>query len=147
MTKIYIHSNVTFFPSVEFQTLESIRCMTFRGFSEDTTEDDLISIGFIPVEKPEGSQPLGTILVINRTEPGDYSALWMNYVEYTELLDDARYDSIIRNTRNALLKESDWTQINDAPVDKQAWAEYRQLLRDITQQEGFPRNISWPIKP
>lgn len=53
----------------------------------------------------------------------------------------------VREERNRLLKESDWTQVLDAPVDRQAWAVYRQSLRDITLQESFPLNIIFPIKP
>ena len=53
----------------------------------------------------------------------------------------------IRNERNSLLVASDWTQVLDAPVDQDAWAEYRQALRDITSQEGFPHNVVWPTKP
>jgi hypothetical protein len=49
--------------------------------------------------------------------------------------------------RNKLLLESDWTQLPDAPVNKQAWAEYRQALRDITHQTGFPTKIEWPLAP
>ena len=53
----------------------------------------------------------------------------------------------IRNTRNQLLSDSDWTQIADAPVDATAWATYRQALRDVTSQVGFPYDITWPNKP
>ena len=37
----------------------------------------------------------------------------------------------MRNHRNRLLAQSDWTQVADAPVDQQAWATYRQALRDF----------------
>jgi hypothetical protein len=50
----------------------------------------------------------------------------------------------IRLTRNQLLKDTDWTQVLDAPIDRTAYATYRQALRDITLQEGFPLNIEWP---
>ena len=60
---------------------------------------------------------------------------------------DAEAAKGIRTERNRLLSESDWTQVIDAPVDQDAWAEYRQALRDITSQEGFPRNVVWPTKP
>lgn len=53
----------------------------------------------------------------------------------------------VRSERNALLSLSDWTQVADAPVNKSAWATYRQALRDITQQSGFPNNVIWPTKP
>lgn len=52
-----------------------------------------------------------------------------------------------RAQRDRLLSESDWTQVLDAPVDKSAWATYRQALRDIPQQAGFPVAITWPVKP
>jgi hypothetical protein len=52
-----------------------------------------------------------------------------------------------RQKRNTLLVESDWTQIEDVPVDKIAWQEYRQLLRDVTIQPDFPTVIIWPDKP
>ena len=52
-----------------------------------------------------------------------------------------------RAQRNALLSASDWTQLSDAPVDQIAWANYRQALRGLTDQEGFPLSITWPEKP
>jgi hypothetical protein len=59
----------------------------------------------------------------------------------------ARLPDLIREQRNALLKNSDWTQIPDCTVDKQAWAEYRQALRDITAQAGFPTDVVFPTPP
>jgi hypothetical protein len=53
----------------------------------------------------------------------------------------------VRSQRNQLLSESDWTQVADAPVDKAAWATYRQALRDVTQQAGFPWDVQWPVAP
>lgn len=53
----------------------------------------------------------------------------------------------VRQQRNNLLAASDWTQLPDAPVDQTAWAAYRQALRDVTDQEGFPANVVWPDKP
>src|SRR6056297_2262065 len=58
-----------------------------------------------------------------------------------ELTEDARL------YRTLYLSRSDWTQLPDAPVDQAAWAEYRQALRDVPQQEGFPDNIVWPTEP
>lgn len=59
-----------------------------------------------------------------------------------------RWDEV-RVTRNRLLTESDWTQLDDAPFDstkKSLWKKYRQDLRDITKQSD-PFNITWPVKP
>lgn len=72
-------------------------------------------------------------------------------VKYAEVqLDEAETKALadsVRADRNRLLTESDWTQVADAPVDKAAWAQYRQALRDVTEQPGFPYNVSWPVKP
>tara|TARA_R110000868_G_scaffold272773_2_gene532018 strand:- start:6079 stop:6534 length:456 start_codon:yes stop_codon:yes gene_type:complete len=53
----------------------------------------------------------------------------------------------VRAERNAKLAELDWTQLADTPVDQSAWATYRQALRDISAQAGFPWTIEWPTQP
>ena len=53
--------------------------------------------------------------------------------------------NVIREERNRLLGDCDWTQLPDAPVDAAVWAVYRQALRDITSQAN-PFNIVWPEK-
>jgi hypothetical protein len=60
---------------------------------------------------------------------------------------DAEQAKSVRQQRGEKLKDSDWTQVADAPVDKAAWAVYRQALRDVTQQSGFPWTIEWPTQP
>jgi len=60
---------------------------------------------------------------------------------------DAEFAANARSQRDTLLTQTDWTQVADAPVDKAAWAAYRQALRDIPQQIGFPTTITWPEKP
>ena len=53
----------------------------------------------------------------------------------------------MRVIRNSLLVTSDWTQLPDVPQKiKDSWAVYRQALRDVPQQTGFPKNITWPIE-
>jgi hypothetical protein len=56
----------------------------------------------------------------------------------------------MRRQRDALLVACDWTQGNDSPLSittKTAWATYRQALRDVPAQSGFPDNITWPATP
>jgi len=60
---------------------------------------------------------------------------------------DAEQANSVRTSRNDKLKDCDWTQITDATVDKTAWATYRQALRDVTAQAGFPWTITWPDAP
>ena len=66
--------------------------------------------------------------------------------EYAAGADD-RAAAEIRTERDAKLTESDWTQVADAPVDQAAWATYRQALRDIPDQAGFPNEVNWPTAP
>ena len=60
---------------------------------------------------------------------------------------DAEQAKSVREQRKTKLAESDWTQVADAPVDKTAWATYRQALRDVPSQAGFPWEITWPTQP
>lgn len=53
----------------------------------------------------------------------------------------------IRNKRNYLLSESDWTQVADAPGDKAVWAIYRQALRDLPASGSDPDALTWPTAP
>ncbi len=65
----------------------------------------------------------------------------------------AEYDSAaeeVRRRRNALLTASDWTQAADSPLPdemRSAWAVYRQALRDITDTESFPYDVTFPDEP
>ena len=52
----------------------------------------------------------------------------------------------VRAARDRALSASDWTQVADAPVDQEAWATYRQALRDIPSQVGFP-DVDLPLEP
>ena len=60
---------------------------------------------------------------------------------------DAEQASAVRQSRSDRLADCDWTQVADSPVDKAVWATYRQALRDITTQDGFPWSVTWPDAP
>lgn len=62
-----------------------------------------------------------------------------------ELLEEA-WD-FLRAERNSRLSSSDWTQNPDSPVDKSAWATYRQALRDLPANTTDPQNPVWPVPP
>ena len=65
---------------------------------------------------------------------------------YRQSIDD-KQATAIRSERDSLLSQTDWTQVLDAPVDRTAWAAYRQALRDVPAQAGFPWEVTWPTKP
>jgi hypothetical protein len=73
------------------------------------------------------------------------SPTFLNFNE-TEIPDDWYFERL-RLWRDAQLKASDWTQIEDAPTDKAAWATYRQALRDLPSQSNDPSKLVFPIAP
>ena len=59
---------------------------------------------------------------------------------------DDRTAAEVRRQRNAFLSETDWMANSDVTMSDE-WRTYRQALREITSQEGFPNDITWPTKP
>ena len=91
------------------------------------------SVGPVFTDRPaEGDQPAKTAA----EQMAEYKAM-----------KDAEQAKGVRNTRNDKLKECDWTQLADSTADKTAWATYRQALRDVPTQAGFPWNVQWPDQP
>lgn len=59
---------------------------------------------------------------------------------------DAAKSASIRLERDSLLADTDWTGLTDVTMSAEM-AAYRQALRDITAQVGFPHSVNWPVKP
>lgn len=74
-----------------------------------------------------------------------YSVADMN--DEAKAATDAAQAQLVREQRNQKLKDSDWSQLLDTPVDKDAWAAYRAELRNLPTQAGFPWDITWPETP
>ena len=54
----------------------------------------------------------------------------------------------LRDKRDNLLRKSDWTQGADVPTSlKSKWTDYRQNLRNLPAQSGFPDSVTWPTQP
>lgn len=70
---------------------------------------------------------------------------WINMAKELEY---KKLANAIRDKRNTLLSETDWTQTMDAPLDTddvEKYKVYRQALRDIPEQGEFPYDVEWPI--
>lgn len=65
---------------------------------------------------------------------------------FPDATNDQKWDQI-KLWRNAQLAASDWTQLPDAPVDKTAWATYRQALRDLPSQGVIADEAVFPVAP
>lgn len=69
-----------------------------------------------------------------------------NEAAYRQRIDDEAAERV-RADRDKRLADSDWTQLADNTADTNAWAAYRQALRDLTSTAGFPHDVTWPTEP
>lgn len=123
------------------------------SFPDVLTPDVIAGLGYDPVL--EGPQP--TLIppyqyaqrdgVVNRNGQWFTNYIAVTPDDETKARMDAEQSQRVRDDRNKRLADCDWTQLPDAPVDHAAWAAYRQALRDVTAQPGFPWDIQWPAQP
>lgn len=110
------------FESVGWQGVIAMRFGSAKGW-EEVPDDVHVHIGMVKEDDGTFSQ-----LVIREAPP----------------------TLMARNLRDAKLRESDWSALTDAPLtpeQRQQWAYYRQALRDVPRQPGFPVNFDWPQMP
>lgn len=88
----------------------------------------------------------GTVVDLPTKPDGEFYNF--DYDLYQWVQDTATLAAKIVFERNKLLVNSDWTQLADVPLTNKAeWANYRQELRDIPEQQGYPVNVVWPVAP
>jgi hypothetical protein len=142
-----------------------------------TAETYPFSIGQLRKDNPQVSFPKNptdallasyNVFPVTRTERPEYDSVSQNLTEATPALiagvwtqmwttSDATPEEIeqrtadlassVRAQRDDMLAASDWSQLTDAPVDQATWAAYRQALRDVPEQPGFPLTVNWPSEP
>jgi hypothetical protein len=83
---------------------------------------------------------------INQTQDNLVRA-WFSWQNDPTSIDDQTVLDVIRWRRVGLLNMCDWTQIPDSTADKEAWATYRQQLRDLPSSNANPRLIVFPTPP
>lgn len=103
--------------------------------------------GVIPfTANPEDKSNPSSKEIFDRCVAGDFGAIAEYQLPEPPTDDEIAFE--IRFTRNRLLLASDWTQLPDVPqTTKDLWAAYRQALRGITEQSGFPQTVTWPTAP
>jgi hypothetical protein len=120
----------------------------------DTMSDDLLAQwNIFPVfEAPTPAFDDRTEKVELKTEPILVGGSWIiewNVISKTNE-EIAAYDQkvidFIKTERNRLLSETDWMALSDNTLTLE-WINYRQALRDVPQQSGFPYNVVWPTRP
>ena len=99
------------------------------------------TFGWIPYTTSENDHGLGKEIWDNRDN--------LDIAEYEGLSDEILANQI-RAKRDSLLEQTDYLVTSDYPIEPDRLAKvkiYRQALRDIPEQSGFPRSITWPEKP
>ena len=90
---------------------------------------------------------LGPVFTDTTDEDGVTTTAADNEAAY-KALKDAEQGTSVRATRDTKLAESDWTQARDVTLANDAdWQAYRQALRDVPTQDGFPWTVIWPEQP
>jgi hypothetical protein len=114
--------------------------------------DGLRELGWLPVRLEEGDVQekfVGSVFAILPSEVVE-TKIWRAYTAEEQAEIDTQKAAQVRRERNTKLTECDWTQLNDTPLDNAAkiqWTAYRQALRDVPDQAGFPFDVNWPSVP
>ena len=111
-----------------------------NGYIVQIVESDIEQIDFVPLD-----------FEVPQCPGAEYK---FNYAEKKWEVDVQQQEGIakqkIMSNRQEFLLSSDWTQLPNGPLTaevQQQWAVYRQQLRDITSQSGYPFNVVWPTQP
>jgi hypothetical protein len=126
------------------------------SFPQPLTPDVIEDFGYDPVL--EGPQPtlIPPYQYAQRDGVVEVDGQWFtHYIAVTPDADqkaamDAAQGGVVRTERNKRLADCDWTQLIDSPLDpdgRGAWQLYRETLRMVPQQQGFPWTIEWPPQP
>lgn len=114
------------------------------SFPKSLTSEILESYGVYAVteNKPDFDHLVQTLTA---GTPAPRDGVWqVDYVAVNLSEEDAK--NAVRSERNNLLSETDWVALSDVVMSSEMTA-YRQSLRDIPQQQGFPFSVVWPTKP
>lgn len=126
------------------------------SFPRNPSTEELAAWNVFPVvgrPKPEYNPANQNCTQVNPTlEGNEWVMAWevtsASAEEIAERLSEQ--SEAVRFERNVRLAECDWTQLPDSSlsnVDKTFWKTYRQQLRKVPEQTGFPWQVQWPVKP
>lgn len=129
-----------------------IRANPGTSWPEVVSEQVALNYGLVPVTpvEPDPENPLcNRRRTAELQSDGTWLEAWVDTPATAAEIAErtAQQAAVVRDERNHRLSECDWTQLPDAPADATAWATYRQALRDITSQPGFPWDVEWPLLP
>lgn len=123
------------------------------SFPSELSPSDVESFGYGIFEYASSPVPGRHQKAVEETPVQQSNGVWLQSWSLVSMAEaekaeaDAREAARVRTLRSSKLSQSDWTQLADAPVDSTQWGVYRQALRDITEQAGFPWSVTWPVAP
>jgi hypothetical protein len=137
---------------MNYTIYNTITGQIFNSGSVPDINIQIVPNGFTLI--PQQSNPYTDYVVNGEVIPlppkpttGEYV---FDYFQQKWVEDTKEQESDVLAKRNSLLYQSDWTQIPNNPLtseQQEAWAIYRQELRDVTSQSGYPFNVIWPTPP
>ena len=123
------------------------------SFPKQISEETMLEFGMVPVsEVPAPDFDPLTHFAEWGPVPELQEGAWVLLPTVREYSEDqlaeraAAKAAEVRSQRDKLLAETDWMALSDVVMSPEMTA-YRQALRDITAQAGFPYNVIWPVKP
>jgi len=157
-TKIQNNAPVEW-PVHEFQIRSA---MTSVSLPVRLAPEDVAGLGFEPYATADKPEFDALVQDVQELTPVKQNGTWVQQWSVTEKYSAEQKATVlaeaeskkqqdqaasVRAERNVKLSASDWTQLSDSTADKAAWATYRQALRDVTAQSGFPLTVNWPVAP
>lgn len=146
-----IEQNIVKYPYTEEDLRADNRNVSFAVVMSDESRADFNMIRVVVTGSPEADHTKNVVegMPVYVSERSRWEQTWIVTDATTEQIAERTTNKAteVRSERNKKLADSDWTQVADAPVDKTVWAAYRQQLRDISSQSGFPWEITWPQEP
>lgn len=120
----------------------------FRGTTAQLGGAELVSVEILPQPPIDATQVAE--LDATPTYTDKWVLGWTVRPKTAQELQDLEMAtaSNVRRSRDGILRDTDWTQLADvSDAISLAWKPYRQALRDIPAQPGFPFSVTWPVKP
>ena len=115
------------------------------SFPKDIPAEVLATFDVYPVKRTPALAYNKLTQLIRVIDPMQVDGEWVQQWETLDLPQEEAAENV-RSHRANLLSETDWMALSDNTMT-QAWGDYRQALRDLTAQEGFPHSVEWPTKP
>ena len=125
------------------------------NFSNPIQPEEVKDLGYEPYIHSEQPSLERYEKAVNPTPVLRGDGIWIQQWKVEAMTDEEKIEATglealrVRVGRNELLKLCDWTQLNDSEVqsNNDEWLVYRQALRDVPTQAGFPWDVTWPADP